>query len=457
MEKSNKNDEIILRDKFLDEINHETYDYIIFGTGLTQCMVAYELSKKNKTVMVIDKNSTYGTDFSTLTYEELVKCNLFDFHEKLQDDIFISQKSNEFNIDLTPKLLLMESELKEVFIADQIDQIIGFSPIKGSFLYNNRLHSIPKNEKQALSSGAVSGIVQKTKVARFFYNLRNVDKEGYKYKKTMKEEFEMFGLDKNSIDFIGHAVALHLTDEYLMEDPKKTYDHILRFIQSVVSYNNSESPFIYPQYGLSDICQAYVRKASCYGAVFMLNGKCIKIDLNNKKVDVLDPNNHMIKINAGDIIIDSHYLEFAVNDQNKDIGNKLKNTNFKEQKQIIRCVLICKRNLKHEGARNITFLHSNFQRKSDVFGIVLNFESMACPKEYEICILSTVREQNDIKKEMEVFIKKFDVIEYFIGTRNIHENLYENVIFVKNVDESVLMDNIYEDVKNVIKKCNEEK
>ena len=32
---------------------------------------------------------------------------------------------------------------------------------------------------------------------------------------TMAELYESFGLDEQTIDFVGHAVALHITDEYL--------------------------------------------------------------------------------------------------------------------------------------------------------------------------------------------------------------------------------------------------
>lgn len=31
----------------------------------------------------------------------------------------------------------------------------------------------------------------------------------------MTELYEAFGLDEQTIDFLGHAVALHITDEYL--------------------------------------------------------------------------------------------------------------------------------------------------------------------------------------------------------------------------------------------------
>ena len=401
----------------------EKVDFLILGTGLAETMLAAILTEKGYKVMVIDSNSSYGSEFTTVSYEELVKSDLFTIKKKVSDEDF-SGISREFNIDLIPKLLLMESELKDVFIEKQIDELVGFSPIKGSYFYSDKLHPVPKNERSALSCGAI-GFMQKTKVARFFYNLRNLKAT----KKTMKEEFEYFGLEKDSVDFIGHGIALHLSDDYLYERPIITYNRIIRYIQSIVSYNNSESPFIYPQYGLSDICQGFVRKASCLGCVFMLGANITEI--NKQKVKVIDPNKQEIEIDFMHLITDPSYISKKVT------------------KKIIRSVLICKKTGK--GSRSVVFLHSKFNRKNDVFAVILDSETKACPDGYEIVILSTVKETDDIEKEISIFIKKFNVIEYYIGERDLYENMSNDYFVTRNVDESSLMDNIYEDVKRIIK------
>ena len=69
-------------------------------------------------------------------------------------------------------------------------------------------------------------------------------------------------------------------------------------------------------------------------------------------------------------------------------------------------------------------------------------------------ILSTIKETSDPKKEIMPFIFKFDVINYYIDVRNTYENLSDSVIFTENVDESPLMDNIYDNVCELMKTIN---
>ena len=54
---------------------------------------------------------------------------------------------------------------------------------------------------------------------------------------------------------------------------------------------------------------------------------------------------------------------------------------------------------------------------------------MSCPKDYEVCILSTIKETSDPKKEIMPFIFKFDVINYYIDVRNTYENLSDSAYF----------------------------
>lgn len=63
--------------------------------------------------------------------------------------------------------------------------------------------------------------------------------------------FDKFGLEGNTIDFIGHAVALY-TDESFMNLPAlEVIKKIQLYMDSMGKYGNS--PFIYPLYGLAGI------------------------------------------------------------------------------------------------------------------------------------------------------------------------------------------------------------
>ena len=48
----------------------------------------------------------------------------------------------------------------------------------------------------------------------------------------MSKAFEKFGLDQNTIDFIGHALALHRDDEYVLN----IYSFVV--IMRIISYTS---------------------------------------------------------------------------------------------------------------------------------------------------------------------------------------------------------------------------
>lgn len=410
----------------------ESYDFVIIGTGLAETAISCILAKTGKyKILHIDTNSSYGSEFATLQYKQL------EDHFNTPEDK-ISQEflkfNREFNIDLTPKLLLQDSKLKDFLLENEIHDLVSFTSIKGSYLYSNKLHSVPTNEAQALKSSAIS-FLQKPRVIRFFWHVRNYFKDNtIKTKGTTKEELEYFSLNSDSIDFIGHAIALNLDDNYLHQDPKITYSKIMRYISSIVCYEGTESPYIYPLYGLSELCQSFARRSALHGTLFMLNANIKNID--KSEIRLVDPNGDNHTITARKIIADPKYFSTS-----------------KVARKIIRCIMICKR--EDRTSRNIIFLKKQLARKNDIFCVILTSEEMACPVGYEVGIISTVQEGNDPENEIQPILNKFNILKKFIEVRSLLQNDDdENVIFTGGVDESALMDNIYEDIESILKKKN---
>ena len=63
--------------------------------------------------------------------------------------------------------------------------------------------------------------------------------------------FDKFGLESNTIDFIGHAVALYTDESFISLPAIKVIRKIQLYADSMGRYGNS--PFIYPIYGLGGI------------------------------------------------------------------------------------------------------------------------------------------------------------------------------------------------------------
>lgn len=419
----------------------ERYDYIIIGTGLVETAVSSILSSdRNKKILHLETSSIYGSEFSTLQYTQLL--SHFGVEESSKDDIFdFKRQSRLFNIDLTPKLLLQDSSMKDFLLKNNIQDLVNFTSIEGSYLYTDKIHSIPTNETQSLRSSAIS-FTQKYRVIKFFWNARNIFENKVVPKcKTMGEEFKYFGLNEESIDFIGHAIALNLNDSYLNESPMKTYDRIIRYVSSIVGYENSESPYIYPLYGLSELCQAFSRKSAINGTVFMLNAQITSIINEEKMVEVsiVDPDGISHKVKTNKVIIDPKYWKES-----------------RIEKEIIRVILIMKQ--ESNKSRNVIFLKRNLKREHDVFCVVLGSNELACPEGFEVAIISTVRETlKSPEDELELVLKRFSYVDRFIEIRKVYTSKdTPNIIFTKNVDESPLLDNIYDDIVDVLDRLGDE-
>lgn len=87
----------------------------------------------------------------------------------------------------------------------------------------------------------------------------------------MKDVYDKFGLEATTKDFIGHAMALYQTDDYIEQKgtAKEAVDRIRLYVNSMARYG--KSPYIYPLYGLGELPQGFARLSAIYGGTYMLN------------------------------------------------------------------------------------------------------------------------------------------------------------------------------------------
>lgn len=87
----------------------------------------------------------------------------------------------------------------------------------------------------------------------------------------MKDVYDKFGLEDATKDFIGHSMALYLTDDYITATGQApdAIERIRLYGNSVARYG--KSPYIYPLYGLGELPQGFARLSAIYGGTYMLN------------------------------------------------------------------------------------------------------------------------------------------------------------------------------------------
>lgn len=85
----------------------------------------------------------------------------------------------------------------------------------------------------------------------------------------MAEVFKKYKLEDNTIDFIGHAVAMNNDDTFMDRPAVETIQKIKLYMDSIGRYG--DHPFLYPLYGLGGIPEGFSRFCAIHGGTYMLN------------------------------------------------------------------------------------------------------------------------------------------------------------------------------------------
>ena len=246
------------------------YDAIILGTGLKECILSGLLALKGKKVLHIDRHEYYGGESASVNlaklYEIARKSENFQQIGKLRD----------WNIDLVPKFILANGILVKLLAYTGVANYVNFKLVEGSYVYKGgQLYKVPSNEKEALESNLM-GFFQKRNfrtflefVSAFDFNNPATWDDVVPFSTTMSDVYSKFGLDKNTIDFTGHALALYVDDKYVDQPCGDTLKRIKLYRDSIAKYGRS--PYIYPVYGLGELPQGFSRLAALHGGVFMVN------------------------------------------------------------------------------------------------------------------------------------------------------------------------------------------
>ncbi|KAL3622828.1 hypothetical protein CASFOL_031937 [Castilleja foliolosa] len=98
----------------------------------------------------------------------------------------------------------------------------------------------------------------------------------YRLGATVKMNLRKYGLDDDTVGFIGNALALHRDDRYLNEPALDTMKRMKLYAESLARFAVNSlfvggSAYIYPLYGLGELPQAFARLSAVYGGIYMLN------------------------------------------------------------------------------------------------------------------------------------------------------------------------------------------
>lgn len=253
----------------------EEFDVIVCGTGLKECILGGLLSVSGKKVLHMDRNGYYGGESASLNLT-----NLFEKFEGVGVKPPADYGANrDWNVDLIPKFVMACGELVKILLHTKVTKYLEWQVVEGTYVYQHQkaglftgekfIHKVPATDMEALTSPLMS-LLEKNRCKNFFQFCVNWDpkdplthKGFHKDRSTMRNVYEHYGLHSDTVDFVGHAVALYTNDKYIDKAMGPTMDRIKLYMYSIARYG--QSPFIYPIYGLSTLPEGFSRLSAIHG------------------------------------------------------------------------------------------------------------------------------------------------------------------------------------------------
>ncbi|GJJ09913.1 Rab GDP dissociation inhibitor alpha [Clathrus columnatus] len=371
----------------------EEYDVIVLGTGLTECILSGLLSVEGKKVLHMDRNDYYGGETASLNLTQLYR----KFRSNQEPPAELG-RDRDYAIDLVSKFIIASGELTKMLVHTDVTRYLEFKQIAGSFVYRDgKISKVPSTELEAVKS-PLMGLFEKRRAKKFFEFLQNWKEDDPAThagldldKDSMKTVYEKFGLEPGTQDFIGHAMALHLDDDYITKPARPTYERIVLYTSSMARYG--KSPYIYPLYGLGELPQSFARLSAIYGGTYMLD----------KKVDeiVLDSNGNFFGVRCGDetvrakqVVGDPSYFGAGEN------GGKVR---VVEEKKVVRAICLLKHPIPgtdDSDSVQLIIPQNQVQRHNDIYIAMVSSTHNVCAKDIYVAIVSTIVETD--KPELEI-------------------------------------------------------
>jgi Rab GDP dissociation inhibitor len=430
----------------------EDYDVIVLGTGLTECILSGLLSVEGKKVLHVDRNDYYGGDSASL--------NLTQLYRKFRPDQPPPTelgRDRDYAVDLIPKFIIASGELTKILVHTDVTRYLEFKQIAGSFVYRDgKISKVPSTEIEAVKS-PLMGLFEKRRAKKFFEFLQGwkdddpVTHQGIDLDRdSMKTVYEKFGLEPGTQDFIGHAMALYLDDDYITKPARPAYDRIILYTSSMARYG--KSPYIYPLYGLGELPQSFARLSAIYGGTYMLDKPVHEI--------VTDPSGKFVGVRSGNEIVKAKQVigdpsYFGAGQEAE--GGKLR---VVEDGRVIRAICILKRPIPgtdDSDSVQIIIPQNQVNRRNDIYIAMVSSTHNVCAKDVYVAIVSTIVETNQPEQEIIPGLQLLGPIyEKFVSVSPLYTPVSsgeaDNIFITRSYDATSHFETVVEEVQDVWKR-----
>lgn len=283
-------------------------------------------------------------------------------------------------------------------------------------------------------------------------------------KSNMQGLYDKFGLDKNTQDFTGHALALFRDDEYLNEPAVNTIRRIKLYSDSLARYG--KSPYLYPMYGLGELPQGFARLSAIYGGTYMLDKPIDEI--------VLGEGGKVVGVRSGDeiakckqVYCDPSYVPDKVGQLHSFLYfTSLSIVNFccflqvRKRGKVIRCICILDHpvaSTKDGLSTQIIIPQKQVGRKSDIYVSLVSSTHQVSAKGWFVGMVSTTVESENPEAEikpgldlLEPIAQKFVTISDYLEP--VDDGLESQIFISESYDATTHFETTCLDVLNIFKR-----
>jgi len=388
----------------------------------------------------MDRNSYYGAEATSMT-------PLNQLYQKFGEESAPDSmgKGRDWNVDLIPKFLMADGKLVQMLIFTDVTRYLEFKVCEGSYvLQGQKVHKVPANETEALSSGLM-GMFEKRRFRKFLIFVNDFDAnnpatfQGIDPNSTpMSAVFNKFGLDANTQDFVGHAMALYRTDEYLSLPCGPTINKVKLYATSLSKYG--KSPYLYPLYGLGELPQGFARLSAIYGGTYMLHKPIEKVEAKDGIVHVTSEGE---TVKAKQVIGDPSYFPDRVD----KVG------------QIVRAICILSHPIpstNNSASCQFILPQKQMNRRNDIYICSVSAAHNVSAKDKWLAFVSTTAETNNPQAELEGAFKFLGPIDKkFIYVQDVFQpkadNPADNIFVTKSYDATTHFETTCENIMEVYK------
>ncbi|XP_029108379.1 rab GDP dissociation inhibitor alpha-like isoform X3 [Scleropages formosus] len=409
---------------------------------LQECILSGILSANGKRVLHIDRNPYYGGESASISpLEELYKKFNVPGPGKAMG------QGRHWSVDLVPKFLLASGPLVQMLLYTEVTRYLDFKVVEGSFVYRGgRVHRVPCTEAQAQASDLM-GRFDKRRFRKFLLFALNFDESDRRrhheldpQRRTARDVFRHFDLGSEVVEFVGHAVALHSSDEYLEQPFLQTMRRIQLYAESQDRYGHS--PYLYPLYGLGELLQAFGRLSTDHGGGYLLNHPVEDIVMESGKVAGVKSEGRVFRCKQ--LICEPSYVPERV----------------RSAARLIRVVCLLNHPIRDtEDAKScyIIIPQTQLRRKSDIYICMVSYAHNIAPEGKYVAVVSTTVETSNPEREVQPGLELLEpIVQKFVSITSFFVPLDDgrrSQIFVsRSYDASAHFETECEDIRDMYRR-----